>query len=286
MNVSGTTRLQRSPRGSVSLSDIGTAMGWGSGEPLVISDVTGLQSALDGKQAAGSYAAASHTHTIAETTGLQTALDGKQAAGSYASNPTWWGNIAGAWADGDPQELLNSAVRSGTVAVTPTNLAITVARIAYFRLRAALTVNKIRFLGVGATTNVFRVALYNGDTLARLMPETAFTTAGNTWGAAGSSLNVTLAANQLYFIAVSVNATGTTAGALCFTPTQAATTGQIAVLPKNFPGNLDIDSSYIRGAFAQFTVTNGALPDPAATIATQGAWTGGFPAFFLDNSNA
>lgn len=50
-----------------------------------ISDVTGLQTALDGKQAAGSYAAASHTHTIANITGLQTALDGKQAAGSYAA---------------------------------------------------------------------------------------------------------------------------------------------------------------------------------------------------------
>jgi hypothetical protein len=32
---------------------------------------------------AGLYAAASHTHTIANVTGLQTALDGKQASGSY-----------------------------------------------------------------------------------------------------------------------------------------------------------------------------------------------------------
>lgn len=51
----------------------------------IISDVTGLQTALDGKQAAGSYAAASHGHIIADVTGLQTALDGKQAAGSYAA---------------------------------------------------------------------------------------------------------------------------------------------------------------------------------------------------------
>jgi hypothetical protein len=49
-----------------------------------ISQVDGLQTALDGKQPAGSYAAASHTHAIADVTGLQTALDGKQAAGSYA----------------------------------------------------------------------------------------------------------------------------------------------------------------------------------------------------------
>jgi hypothetical protein len=51
----------------------------------IIADTTGLQAALDGKQAAGSYAAASHGHVIADVTGLQTALDGKQASGSYAA---------------------------------------------------------------------------------------------------------------------------------------------------------------------------------------------------------
>jgi hypothetical protein len=38
---------------------------------LAISDVTGLQTAIDGKAATG------HTHVISDTTGLQTALDGK-----------------------------------------------------------------------------------------------------------------------------------------------------------------------------------------------------------------
>ena len=46
---------------------------------------TATQTALDGKQVAGSYAAATHTHTVADVTGLQAALDGKQAAGSYAT---------------------------------------------------------------------------------------------------------------------------------------------------------------------------------------------------------
>jgi hypothetical protein len=72
-----------------------------------IADTTGLQAALDGKQASGSYAAATHSHAISDTTGLQAALDGKassthdhdaayaaighdhagvyQAAGSYAA---------------------------------------------------------------------------------------------------------------------------------------------------------------------------------------------------------
>lgn len=40
-----------------------------------VADVTGLQAALDGKQAAGSYAPVSHVHAISDVTGLQTALD-------------------------------------------------------------------------------------------------------------------------------------------------------------------------------------------------------------------
>ena len=70
--------------------------------PLVhghgIADVTGLQTALDGKAAAGhthdwasilnkpsTFTPAAHGHGIADITGLQAALDGKQPAGSYAS---------------------------------------------------------------------------------------------------------------------------------------------------------------------------------------------------------
>lgn len=75
----------------------------GAGGPHIhpISDVTGLQAALDGKQPSGSYSLTAHNHdgayqpigdyadedhghVIAEVSGLQTALDGKQAAGSYS----------------------------------------------------------------------------------------------------------------------------------------------------------------------------------------------------------
>ncbi|NWG46262.1 MAG: hypothetical protein HXY25_06910 [Alphaproteobacteria bacterium] len=45
----------------------------------IIGDVTGLQSALDGK------AASSHTHIIGDVTGLQSALDGKQAVDAELS---------------------------------------------------------------------------------------------------------------------------------------------------------------------------------------------------------
>lgn len=44
-----------------------------------ISTVSGLQTALDSKQPAGSYAASSHGHAIGEVTGLQAALDAKAA---------------------------------------------------------------------------------------------------------------------------------------------------------------------------------------------------------------
>jgi hypothetical protein len=65
-----------------------------------ISAISGLQTALDGKQASGSYesagaassAVSAHAakadgsaHTISGVSGLQTALDGKQASGSYAT---------------------------------------------------------------------------------------------------------------------------------------------------------------------------------------------------------
>ena len=55
-----------------------------------IADVTGLQSALDGKQAAGSYAAATHNHAIDDVTGLQGALDAKLASASFT-----WSNLPG-----------------------------------------------------------------------------------------------------------------------------------------------------------------------------------------------
>lgn len=51
-----------------------------------VAQITGLQAALDGKQASGDYAPTTHTHTIAQVTGLQSALDGKQVAGSYATS--------------------------------------------------------------------------------------------------------------------------------------------------------------------------------------------------------
>jgi hypothetical protein len=196
--------------------------------------------------------------------------------------PSWHGKLYAGYGRCDPQQMLRMAQMAGTIAATPTNIGATVARIAYFRPPADITVSSIRFFGVGSTTNIYTCAIYDGDTLARLTNSLTFSTTAATWGTAGTGLNLTLLADQLYFIAVSANTTGTTAGMLCMSPTIAATTGLIGVLPKSWPGSLAVSSGYIDGGFAQFTVVAGAMPNPAATIAVQAAWTGGFPAFFLD----
>lgn len=72
-----------------------------------VSDVNGLQSALDGKQAAGDYVDDTdprlsdnrnplpHVHTIANVTGLQPALDSKQATGDYATNAALTSGLSG-----------------------------------------------------------------------------------------------------------------------------------------------------------------------------------------------
>ena len=72
-----------------------------------ISNVTGLQTALNGKQAAGSYAAASHTHTIANVSGLQGALDAK----ANSTNPSISGQIIQSSAD--DAWVVQSADRGG-----------------------------------------------------------------------------------------------------------------------------------------------------------------------------
>jgi hypothetical protein len=206
-------------------------------------------------------------------------------ATQYVASEPWHGVLAGTFGDGNPWTLMQNVQRASNVAATPTNISTSVARCSSFVLPAAMTVNRLRAYGVGATTNVFRVALYRYSDLARLMAETAFTTAANTWVSIGSALNISLAANTRYFVAVSVNATGTTAGPVCWGTTTAATTGQVNTAPGSLPGSMALTSNYLQGFHFQFAVTTGALPDPAAALAAPAAWTGGMPAIWLDNAN-
>lgn len=214
--------------------------------------------------------------------------NGTNGTNGISAARLWHGKIAAAYGDGDPADLLRHMQRAGNIAPTPTNIAITVARLSFFRLAADLVVNKLRYYGVGSTANVYRVALYRYSDLARLTAELPLTTAANTWGSVGSALNLTLTKDVLYFLACSVNATGTTAGIAAMGGTIAATTGQIATAPSALPGNLDADAGFVNGYQAQMTVVAGALPSPAigANVVAQGAWVGGMPALFLDNNNA
>jgi len=200
--------------------------------------------------------------------------------------PSYYNIVAGAYGDGNPSTLLSMCQNNGTVAATPTNITTSIARCCLFKLPYDLLVNKIRFYGVGATTTIYRTAIYEYSIATRLTSELAFTTVANTWGSVGNNIDLQLSADTLYFIACSVNTTGTTAGLLCMGPTIAATTGQIQTAPQSLPGNLDTDNGYIYSYNFQFAVTTGALPETAPTLAAPAAWTGGMPAFWLDSDNS
>ena len=117
-----------------------------------IANVTGLQAALDGKQAAGSYLIAAdltwaniadkpstftpsaHSHVIADVTGLQSALDGKQPLATVLTNTTasfttaqetkLSGIAAGATVNATDAALRDRATHTGTQAAgTITGLA-------------------------------------------------------------------------------------------------------------------------------------------------------------------
>jgi hypothetical protein len=215
---------------------------------------------------------------------IEAKLTGTISSHSHAggSTPAWKGNIVAPWKDGDPHWIIDSMLHN-PVHATPTNISITVARCAFFKLDTPITVNKIRWFGVGATTGIYRVALYRLSDLARLAILNDFNTAAQAWGS--GAFSVSLEAGVIYFIAVAVDTVGTTAGVAC----HSGSTGRIGILPTAWPGNLDIDAASPKidaMGFAQFAVTSGALPNPAAALALQAAWTGGFPAFFLDNNNA
>lgn len=197
----------------------------------------------------------------------------------------WGGQVIACMRDGNPSYALSQMQLAGNVAPTPTNISTSIARCELFRPAYGMTANRIRFYGVGAVSAVYQVAIYRYSNLARLTSQVSLTTVANTWGS-GDITGLSLTAGELYFVACSVNATGTTAGIGAIGGTTAATTGQIQTTPGALPGGLDADSGYITSYRFQFAVTTGALPTTAATLALPAAWTGGMPAFWLDNNSA
>lgn len=208
-----------------------------------------------------------------------------QQSGGSGTDP-WSGVLLGCMNRGDPGLLMRQIQCGGNVAATPTNITTSVARCSLFSSPVDITINRIRYYGVGTTTGVYQVAIYRLSNLARLTSQIALNTTANTWGSNGSTLALSLTKNTPYFVACSVNATGTTAGIGCAGGTVAATTGQVATAPGSLPGSMAIGASaYLHGYFFQFAVTTGALPTTAASLVAQAAWTGGMPAFWLDTAD-
>lgn len=204
--------------------------------------------------------------------------------GTWASTtPSWATKVIGARGDGSPGLLLAMIQQGGVAAPTPTQITTSIARISFFRPVADITINTIRYYGVGTVASRYRVAIYRYSDGARLTGQLLFDTTANTWGAITVSPAITLQSDTLYYIAVAVSGTGTTQGIAACGTGVGATTGQIQTAPQNLPGNLAA-ANFLNGYYAQFAVTNGALPDPAPTLTNQAAWTGGMPAFWLDNS--
>lgn len=81
---------------------------------------TAVQAALDGKQAAGSYAAAVHTHVIANVTGLQAALDSKATPADVSTAVANLVNAAPASLD-TLKELADALGNDASFAATVTN---------------------------------------------------------------------------------------------------------------------------------------------------------------------
>lgn len=108
------------------------ALGGGSGGPVAWNDITGKPSTFppeahshDGVyQPAGSYANATHGHAISDISGLQTALDGKQPVATVLTNTTasfttaqetkLSGIATGATANSSDATLLNRANHTGS----------------------------------------------------------------------------------------------------------------------------------------------------------------------------
>lgn len=227
--------------------------------------------AVAGHVAAGNphpaYAAVGHSHTPA---GIE----------------AWKGNVIACAGNGDPGlPFLVQDLVAG-VNPTPTNISVTFGRCQAFILDAPLTVNRIRWRGVGATASVYRVRFYRDSDSAAMCGETPLTTtaAWNSVAPAGGAF--ALAAGTLYWAAVAVNAAGTTAGIqACLPQNRSPFNGA----PNAAPGNLAVTGAAGKTSLfqqAQVTVAAGALPATMPARSAPAAWTGGMPQFWLDNNSA
>lgn len=208
---------------------------------------------------------------------------GTDQAGGGGSNPAWAGLLHGAMADGNSIYIARSMEILNTVAgPTPTNITASLARCVSYRSAYAITVNRLRLLGVGATTNLYKFAVYpRGTGAARLWESGTVTSAANTWLSISANMPFTVAANTDYWFCVTVANTGTTAGfrsppAPINTTQYNADNSPLGARAMGLP------------VYVQFAVTAGAFPAtlPAvAAAAYAGGTTGSVPFAFFDNTS-
>ncbi|MBI5793571.1 hypothetical protein HZA87_00580 [Candidatus Uhrbacteria bacterium] len=200
------------------------------------------------------------------------------------SNPPWAGVLHATMGDGNSIYVARSMEVLNTVAgPTPTGIGTTVARCVGYRSAYAITVNRVRLLGVGATTNLYKFAVYpRGTGAARLWESGTVTSAANTWLSISAATPFSLSANTDYWFCVSAVTTGTTAGFR----SMPAPINTIQYNADNSPlGNRSLGLP----VFVQFAVTAGAFPAtlPAVVAAAYaGGSTGSVPFAFFDNSSA
>lgn len=198
----------------------------------------------------------------------------------------WKGAVISCSGDGDPAMPFLAQDLVVGVNPTPTNIGVTVGRCMAFMVDTAITVNRIRWRGVGSVSNVYRVRVYRDSDSAAMCGETVLATTAAWNSATPTGGAFALAPGVVYWVVVGVNATGATAGIqVCFpqnrTPFNAG--------PATPPGNLAATGAVGKSASyqqAQVVLVAGALPTTMPARSAPGAWTGGMPQFWLDNNSA
>jgi hypothetical protein len=202
------------------------------------------------------------------------------AGGGGGETPSWHGVFHSNMAGCSPIEMLREWNMAAVAGPTPTNISVSIARIVKFKNPAQITVARLYLFGVGATTNLYKFAIYRVSDRVRIWESGPVSTAANTWLGITFNFPVTLAADTDYWFAVAVAGTGTVAGFR----------SSAAPLGTNFWGAASAPFGNVSHAFpvfAQFAVTGGAfpatMPVPVAA-AYAGGTTGSVPFAILSST--
>lgn len=195
-----------------------------------------------------------------------------------SSSPAWHGKFYATRGNCDPVDQAQHENMLAVAGPTPTGITASIARCVMFTPPANITVSSIRLFGVGATTNLYKFAIYPGGGGSKIWDSGTITTAANAWLNLTTGLPVTLIAGTKYWWCVTVVSTGTTAGFR----------SEAAPLGTNYWGAVAApigNSSLGLPVYAQFAVSSGIFPATLPTIvaaAYSGGTTGTVPMGWLD----